>query len=169
MARNSQTQPETAAPTMPQIPEGFKRSGSANAVGWFHQGKIGNQLSGKLLGMYTRKDGLRQEGTSNFFQVLVDQPCEVRAERGESAVMVEAKPGDVVNVNYGPKTKPWEQYVQDINRGAVYAVFGVIAGAKIKIGAGKTMHNFDVFDKMVTPPTVDADETDFDGGQDEAL
>jgi len=148
------------------IPEGFKRSGSANAVGWFNQGKIGNILSGRLLGMFTRKDQLRPDGTSNFFQVQIDQPCEVRAERGEDAQMVQAKAGDVVNVNYGPKTKPWESYQNNIQNGAVYQVYGAIVGSKIKIGAGRTMHNFDTYDKMISPPMA-TDDSDFDGGSDE--
>ena len=167
MARNQSQSDLPQAPVAFAVPEGFKRSGSANAVGWFNQGKIGNILSGKLLGMFTRKDGLRPDGTSNFFQVQVDQVCEVRVERGDDAHMVEAKAGDVVNVNYGPKTKPWENYVQDINHGAVYEVKGVIAGSKIKIGQGRSLHNFDVYDKMVTPPMV-ANQGDFDGSVDAA-
>jgi len=164
MARNHQSE-AASAPVAVSVPEGFKRSGSANAVGWFNQQKIGNVLSGKLLGMFTRKDALRSEGTSNFFQVQIDQPCEVRADRGEDAAMVAANPGDVVNVNYGPKTKPWENFMNNIAAGAVYQVYGVIAGGKIKIGGGRTMHNFDTYDKMISPPITDAaDDVDLDGG-----
>lgn len=162
MARNQTAE----APVAVSIPEGFKRSGSANAVGWFNQAKIGNILSGRLLGMFTRKDQLRPDGTSNFFQVQVDQPCEARAERGEDAKMVDAKAGDVVNVNYGPKTKPWENFENNIQRGAVYQVYGVIAGSKLKIGGGRTMHNFDTYDKMISAPMA-TDDTDFDGAADE--
>lgn len=141
-------------------PEGFQRSGSANAVGWFNQGKIGNVLSGKLSGMFERKDALRKDsgGTSNFFQVQIDRECEVRAERGDEAKMVTAKPGDYVNVNYGPKTKVWEEFITDIKHGAEYAVFGTIAGSKIKITAGRQMHNFEVFHKMVRPPMEQEDD-----------
>lgn len=166
MARNQAT--EASATVAVSIPEGFKRSGSANAVGWFNQGKIGNILSGRLLGMFTRKDPMRSEqgGTSNFFQVQIDQDCEVRAERGEDAKMLPAKAGDVVNVNYGPKTKPWENFANNIQNGAVYQVYGAIIGGKIKIGGGRTMHNFDTYDKMISPP-VSTDEGDFDGGAEE--
>ena len=36
---------------------------------------------------------MRPDGISNFFQVDIDQDCEVRAERGEDAQMVTAKAG----------------------------------------------------------------------------
>ncbi len=149
-------------------PEGFQRSGSANAVGWFNMGKVGNTLRGTLLGMFERKDKLRQEGTSNFFQVLVSQECEVRAERGDEATMVMAKAGDVVNVNYGPKTKPWETLVGDIKRGAEYEVLGCILGKKVKLDGGRTMHNFDVYQKMVRAPQADdSSDVDFQGGSED--
>jgi hypothetical protein len=121
-------------------------------------GLVGNVLSGKLTGMYERKDGLRVEGTSKFFQVQLDRPCQVRAERGDDAKFVDANPGDFVNVNYGPKTKPWEGYIGAISNGAEYAVYATIVGAKIKIGTGRSMHNFDVFDKMVKPPCENRDD-----------
>lgn len=156
-SRNRDQGENQGAPLQAAPPAGFRRSGTANAAGWFNMKKIGNVLSGTLLGMYTRKDGLRTEGTSNFFQVQIDQPCEVRAERGEEAKLVEAKAGDVVNVNYGPKTKPWENYISPIQHGAVYLVYGTILGDKIKIGSAKSMHNFDVYDKMLSPATSQSD------------
>jgi hypothetical protein len=144
------------APVQAGLPEGFQQSGSANAVGWFDMNTIGNVLSGKLTGMYIRKDSLRTEGTSNFFQVLIDKVCQVRAERGEDAKIVTANPGDYVNVNYGPKTKAWESFISQIVAGAVYAVYGIIAGDKMKIGGGKKMHNFVAGHKMlVAPPEQD--------------
>lgn len=162
MARN---QGQAAAEQVQfEAPEGFQRSGSANAVGWFNMGKIGNTLRGVLIGMFERKDKLRAEtGTSNFFQVKISQECEVRADRGDDAAMVMAKVGDVVNINYGPKTKPWELLVGDIKRGAEYEVVGCIIGAKAKLDGGRTMHNFDVYQKMVRAPQVDT-EADVDFG-----
>lgn len=139
-------------------PDGFQRSGSAAVVGWFNMNKLGNVLSGKLTGMFTRKDALRTEGTSKFFQVQVDKECEVRAERGEDVKYIPALPGQSVNVNYGPKTKPWEDFMPDIRNGAVYAVFGEIAGGKIKISGGRQMHNFDVYHKQVVPPKAQEDD-----------
>jgi hypothetical protein len=158
MARN-QGQGQVAAEQIQfEAPEGFQRSGSANAVGWFNMGKIGNTLHGVLIGMFERKDKLRADtGKSNFFQVKISQECEVRIERGEDATMVMAKPGDVVNINYGPKTKPWETLIGDIKRGAEYEVLGCIIGAKAKLDGGRTMHNFDVYQKMMRAPQVDAE------------
>jgi hypothetical protein len=156
MARN-QSQ-STAAPVQFSVPDGFQRSGSANAAGWFNMGKLGNTLSGKLIGMFQRKDKLREEGSSNFFQVEIDAECDVRAERGEDASFVTAQPGQVVNVNYGPKTKGWEAFLTDIKRGAVYAVYGVIAGGKVKLDGARSMHNFDVYHKMLRAPSADSQE-----------
>jgi hypothetical protein len=51
------------------IPEGFHRSGSAKAVGWFNFSKVGNTLRGRLLGSYERPDSHRIKGsgaTSSF-------------------------------------------------------------------------------------------------------
>jgi hypothetical protein len=118
--------------------------------------------------MYQRKDKLRQEGTSNFFQVQIVVPCEVRVDRGEDASMQEAPAGSIVNVNYGPKTRGWENLVGDIKRGAVYEVYGVIAGAKVKLDGGRTMHNFDVFEKCTRAPEESAEsDVDFQGSSEE--
>jgi hypothetical protein len=166
MARNQGNQSQAADQVQFEAPEGFQRSGSANAVGWFHMGKVGNTLHGELLGMFERKDKLRAEtGVSNFFQVKVARECEVRADRGDDAQMVMAKAGDVVNVNYGPKTKPWETLISDIKRGASYEVLGCILGGKVKLDGGRTMHNFDVYQKMVRAPQADVEaDVDFGGG-----
>lgn len=151
----------------PAAPAGYQRSGSANAVGWWNQAKAANVLSGKLVGMFERKDQLRQEGTSKFFQVELDQPCEVRAERGDDAKMVQANVGDVVNVNFGPKTKAWESFMSDIKQGAVYAVWANPSGKKVKISSGRSMHDIDARHMLVTPPS-DVPEFAGDEGEDEA-
>jgi len=165
MARGLNNSEQQITPA--QAPDGFRRTGTANAVGWFHMGKVGNTLSGLLLGVYERKDQLRAEGTSKFFQVQLKQDCEVRVDRGEDAKIEIARAGSIVNVNYGPKTKGWEALVADIRRGAAYEVWAQISGPKVKIGAGKSMHQLEAFDKMVKPPTETADEADFEGGEDE--
>jgi hypothetical protein len=165
MARNGSTN-SSSGTTSPNVqpPEGFQRSGTAIATGWFNMGLIGNELSGQLLGLYSRKDKLRTEGTSQFFQVQIDKECQVRIERGEDAKMAVAKPGEIVNVNFGPKTKPWADLIPDIRRGAEYAVYGKIAGSKLKLDGGRTMHAFDTFQRMVRPPTENGADVDFDGG-----
>lgn len=157
MARN-QSQASAQAPVQFEVPEGFQRSGSANAVGWFDMSTVGNTLSGELLGMFERKDKLRETGSSNFFQVKIDRPCQVRIDRGEEATVVTANAGDVVNVNYGPKTRSWEPLISDIKHGAQVAVFGVIAGGKVKLDGGRTMHNFDVFHQIKRPPTESVED-----------
>jgi hypothetical protein len=151
-----------------EVPEGFRRSGTAAAVGWFDHNLVGNVLKGTLLGVYERPDELRREqgGTSKFFQVQVDTECQVRAERGEDAKMVMANPGDVVNVNWGPKTRPWEDYASDLKRGAVVEVYGIIRGDKVKLSKGRKMHNFDCFDRVVRQPQAPVEgEPDFEDGE----
>lgn len=145
--KTSHLTPEQAA-----LPDGFQQSGSAAAVGWFDQGTVGNTVSGKLTGMFQRKDSLRTEGTSEFFQVQVDKACRVRAERGEDAKFIEAKPGDFVNVNYGPRTKAWKDFIPAIQNGAIYVVYGIVVSEKIPIGNGKKMHNINTGHKCLQPP-----------------
>lgn len=132
-----------------QLPEGFQRSGSAIGVGFFEMSEIGNTLSGILVGMFEMKTSLRADGKTNFFQVEIDQPCMVRSGRGDDAEVVEAKAGDVVNVNYGPKTRAWEKFIPSIQLGAVYQVYGVVAGNKVELSGGRKMHNFEVGHKLV--------------------
>lgn len=155
--------------TGPVAPEGFQLSGSANAVGWWDMATAGNVLTGKLLGVFERKDVLRQQqgGTSKFFQVEVTAPCQVRAGRGDDADMVEAKVGDVVNVNYGPKTKPWENFMADIKQGAEYAVWAYPTGEKQKISGGRSMHVIDARHRMVRPPTDVPELADDEGDEGE--
>jgi hypothetical protein len=168
--RSKQAEVAETAGSAAQAPAGFQRSGSANAVGWWVQSKAGNVLSGKLVGMFSRKDVLRQDqgGSSKFFQVEIDQPTTVRVERGTEAHEEEVQPGNasnpvVVNVNFGPKTKPWEDFVADLKRGAEYAVWAFAVGRKVKISAGRTMHDIDVRHRMVTPPADVPEFADADG------
>jgi hypothetical protein len=148
-----------------KAPDGFQRLGSVANAGWFDMSTIGNTLSGKLEGMFEMKTALRKEGTQQFFQVQVDAPCKVRMGSGEDAEVVEAAPGDFVNVNYGPKTKLLEKFLPEIAQGAVYVVWGTIAGAKIKLQGGKSMHDFEVFAKRTKAPQATDDVVDF--GSDE--
>jgi hypothetical protein len=162
MARNSQQ--ERTVPSTPVVaaPEGFRRLGSVANAGWFDMKTIGNTLKGVLEGMYERKDDLNPKKVSNFFQVRITTDCQVRMGRGEDADIVTAKSGDYVNLNYGPKTKDLEKLIADISLGAVYEVFGVVAGEKIKLTGGRTMHNFEVFTKMTrAPQSIEDSEPDF--------
>ena len=150
-------------------PEGFRRLGSVANAGWFNMKKIGNTLHGTLEGMFERKDDLRPEKVSNFFQIKISQPCEVRMGTGEEARLVEAKAGDFVNVNYGPRTKLLSPLIPQLSQGAAFEVWGTVLTDKIKLGSGRSMHNFDVYSKMIKAPTVlDDSDPDFDEGADEA-
>ena len=165
MAKNH----STASSPVVSAPEGFRRLGSVANAGWFDMKTIGNTLAGALEGMYERKDDLNPKKVSNFFQVRITAPCQVRMGRAEDAQIVEAKAGDYVNLNYGPKTKDLEKLIADISLGATYEVFGVVAGEKIKLTGGRTMHNFEVFTKMTrAPQALDDSEPDFSGSSDDA-
>lgn len=166
MARNRDTSDMASTGPSASPPEGFQRSGSAIASGWFDHGLIGNTLSGTLLGVFEAPSKLRADGKAKFFQVQIDTACRVRVDRGEDAKFVEAKVGDIINVNYGPKTKPWEKLVDEIKRGAVYTVWAQISGSKVKLGGGRTMHAFDTYQQMVSPPKSEEEVPDFDGSAD---
>ena len=145
-------------------PEGFQRIGSVANAGWFNMKKVGNTIQGFLEGMYKRPDLLSPKGESEFFQIKLIADCEVRMGHGHDADIVTAHAGDYVNLNDGPKTKDLRSLLADIRQGARYQVHGTVAGEKIPLNGGKTMHNFELFTMMVKPPTAAEDmEPDFSG------
>jgi hypothetical protein len=152
---------------MARAPEGFRRLGSVANAGWFNMKKIGNTVRGTLAGMYERKDDLNPAKKSNFFQIQLTEECEVRMGRGEEASLSTAKPGDYVNLNYGPKTKDLVQCLPQLLQGAEFEVWGSVLGEKIKLQGGRLMHNFDLFTKMTKAPEI-VDEPDFDNAADDA-
>lgn len=167
MARNQTS--SSAAPA--SIPEGFRRLGSVANAGWFNMKKVGNTLHGVLEGMYERNDTLNPKGKSKFFQVKLLADCEVRMGRGEDAAIVQAKAGEYVNLNYGPKTRDLESLTAQMMQGAQFQIMGIVAGDKIKLTGGRSMHNFDVGIKMTKAPQApDEDIPDLDGsdGDDDA-
>lgn len=166
MASKSMSQAAQAPVT--QMPEGFRRVGSVANAGWFNMKKIGNILQGILEGMYQRKDDRNPKKVSNFFQVRLTGDCEVRMGRGEDATISVAHAGDYANLNYGPKTKDLENLIPTLHQGAVYEVYGIVAGDKIKLTGGRTMHNFDLGTKMIkAPQAIEDAEPDF-GGSDQS-
>jgi hypothetical protein len=149
-------------------PKGFRRIGSVANAGWFNMKKVGNTVQGTLEGMYQRKDELNPKKVSNFFQICLSAPCEVRMGRGEDAQITTANAGEHVNLNYGPKTKDLETLVPQLLQGAVFEIYGTVAGDKIKLTGGRSMHNFELFTNMTAPPKAFDDEPDFDGGTDDS-
>lgn len=149
---------------MARPPEGFKRLGSVTNAPWFSL-KEGNILYGVLENVYARpderapktKDG--KMGSSKFFQVKLLEGCEVRTGRGEDAKVARANPGDVVNLNYGPKTKALEPLCPQILQGAEYHVWIKVL-KKFKISAGRTMWDLDQNVVCKRPPAA-SDEPDF--------
>jgi hypothetical protein len=167
MASKFTSSTASASSTIVRAPEGFRRVGSVANAGWFNMKTVGNTLHGTFEGMFSRKDELNPKKVSNFFQIQVAAPCEVRMGRGEEAQIATANVGDFVNVNYGPKTKELESLVPKLMEGAKFEVYGIVAGDKIKLTGGRTMHNFEVFKKMTQAPMVSEDAPDFGGDDDD--
>lgn len=166
-------------------PRGMARVGSVANAPWWHL-KNGNALYGKLLNIYERPDERAKSGKSKFFQVELcqysdpdsgevrdsyfdasgDRPTEVRIGRGKGATFEQAKPGTIINLNYGPKTKDFEPFIEQIMRGAEFMVLCVINGEKFEIKNAQTMWPIETFAEMTRAPKS-LDEPDFDGEEDE--
>lgn len=151
----------SAPPQVHHVDKDFHRLGACPNAGWFNFKKLGNTIEGELKGMYWRKDELNPKGQSPFFQVQLSSPCEVRLGRGEDAAIVQAKAGDIVNLNYGPKTKDLEELIPQIMNGGVFQIYGTIAGAEIKLPGNRKMYNFEVFTKMTVAPKVEDEHPSF--------
>ena len=147
-------------------PEGLARVGSVANAPWWNL-KKGNVLSGMLENMYERPDERSKSGKSKFFQIMLKAPAECRYGRGKQGVVKMAKAGDVVNLNYGPKTKELEKFIPDIIKGAQFEVWAHVEDEKFDIGKGQTMWPIDVRAGMTKAPSV-MDEPDFEGVEDEA-
>jgi len=117
--------------------------------------------------MYERPDERSKSGKSKFFQIELFAPTECRYGRGKQAKVSMAKAGEVVNLNYGPKTKELEKFIPDIIKGAEFEVWCHVNGEKQDIGKGQTMWPIVVHAGMKKAPSV-KDEPDFEGVEDEA-
>jgi hypothetical protein len=144
-------------------PEGWRRLGAAIGVGWFNVKKTGNILQGTLEGMFERKDSLSLTGKAKFFQIQLSSDCEVRTDRSEMNTLVTAHVGDIVNLNYGPKTKELELFIDDMKRGAVIEVRIEVMGDPIRLSGGRTMDNLECSVNMVKPPSDMQEEPTFNG------
>lgn len=156
--------PSSAA--MVQPPEDMARVGSVANAPWWDL-KNGNVLYGTLINVYDRPDERSKTGRSKFFQVELLAPTDVRFGRGDKAKPGRAEAGSVVNLNYGPKTKAFEEFVPSILQGAAYTVWVKVDGEKFDIGRGQTMWPLDCRAKQVRAASVDAGP-EFEGeGDDE--
>lgn len=149
----------------PTPPANMARIGSVANAPWWHI-KNGALLQGELENMYDRPDERAKSGRSKFFQIKLSEDTEARLGRGDKAKMIVAKAGSVVNLNYGPKTKDLEKFIDPIIRGAKYNVWIYCDGDKMDIGRGQTMWPLDVHATQTRPPAV-SDDPDFDGSDDD--
>jgi hypothetical protein len=146
-------------------PANMARVGSVANAPWWNI-KNGNVLYGELENMYDRPDERAKSGRSKFFQLKLLQDAEARFGRGKDAKVGPVKAGTVVNLNYGPKTKELEKFVDAILRGAKYTVWVHVDGDKFDIGKGQTMWPLDVRAQQTQAPLV-SDDPDFDGSEDD--
>lgn len=156
--------------TTPMVvpPAGMARVGSvANAPWW--DIKEGNVLYGVLENVYERPDerAVKSGGKSKFYQVRLLEDTEVMIGRGKERIPGKAKRGDVVNLNYGPKTKEFEKFIPDIMRGGEYTVWCHVSGPKFDIGKGQSMWPIDARAQQTKAP-LDDSEPDFEGDDAEA-
>ena len=133
------------------MPDGFQQSGGATAVGWFDQSTMGNALSGKLTGMYKRKDGLRTEGTSEYFQVQVDKACRVGAGARQDAKYIDANPSDFVERQLRSATSAWRTHPGHPERGDLRGVRHH-RGSQDDDRQRQEMHNFNTGHSHPVPP-----------------
>ena len=126
-----------------ELPEGFARSGSANAVGWFDHTTLGNMARGSLVGMFRRPDQLK--GPKGETSTL-----EARSEKNLAAVKV----GDRVAIRYFEgvqirKKKPGEAVpVPSLKDGIIGAKLGRTSKTKHAIIA--SVEAIDQADQEVT-------------------
>lgn len=133
-----------------QMPAEFQRRTSVDDAPWFHLAK-GNVCYGRLIDRFVMKT----TPVRAYYQVELKKPAQVRIGSGEEAEVVEAKAGQIVNLNESVKIKFLaEKEIPEIRAGAAYDVF-IKVGDKRKIGSGRTMWEIDGGSHMVRPPTGD--------------
>jgi hypothetical protein len=146
--------------SMTQAPRGFARVGAVADVPYFLLEK-GNVVHGKLLGVYQRDDARAKSGITKFFQIELLAPCKVREGRGEDVKVRMGEVGEIINLNYNPKTQPLEPLCKEILSGALYDVFAPCLG-KMNLLNKNTMWNFDVSVSQVRKAREQ--EPDFEDG-----
>ena len=149
-----------SASGMARAPEGFVRVGSVADVPWVAL-EEGNVAQGHLLGLYTRDDDRSKTGKSQFFQIELTAPCQVREGRGEDATVRQALAGEIVNLNHNPRTAAMDPYCRELLAGAKYDVY-VLNQGLMELKNGNTMWNFDVSARQLRKPVEQ--ELDVGGG-----
>lgn len=132
-----------------KAPQGFVRIGAVADAPYFLL-EAGNVVHGKLLGIFKRPDkrSKAEDGMSKFYQVELLSPCKVREGRGDDVEVREGAVGEIINLNYNPKTKELEPLCQEMLAGALYEVYAPCLG-KIELANTNTMWNFDVSVKQI--------------------
>ena len=143
--REGRPQSASAVAGPATIPTGFNRVGCVEGAPWFALQK-GNVLEGRLLGKYDREDRRSKTGKSSFFQVDLLASTTVRVGRGSEASFEQAQPGQVVNVNMGPKTMVLSDYCEAVARGGSILLI-LRVGDKIELPNGNSIWDIQVATK----------------------
>ena len=162
MAKRNST-PPAQTDNIVRAPKGFRNLGSVTADCWFAL-KPGNIIQGKLLGCYSRDDKRSKTGKSEFFQIVLTEPCECTYGRGEKATFKMAPIGSTVNLNCNTKTAVLKDLTSDMMLGAEYEVH-VHCIKKVELQNGNDMWNMmPSVKQIVAPRSVEsADFSDGDG------
>lgn len=141
-------------------PAGFRRQSSVSDAPWVSL-EAGNVCYGKLINRYPMNG---QDPPRHYYQVELKAPCKVRQGRGDDAEVVEAKAGDVVNLNENHKTMCLcDVVIPEIVAGAEFEIWAKIEN-KISLKGSRTMWNIDVQTKQLRAPTAPIRVLDNAGG-----
>jgi hypothetical protein len=167
MSKDGKTTPTTSQIVSKgvAVPSKYHRLGSVTDAPYFNLA-TGNQFEGKLLGVFERVNERAQNDPKlpkmvKFFQLELITPAEVKEGSGESAVVKQAEPGTVINLNCGKKTEVLLPCAAEINLGAEYDVF-VHCGKKKTLKNKNTMWDITVGINQIKAPTATASGPDFD-------
>jgi hypothetical protein len=131
-----------------QPPAGFKRVAAVSNAPWFHF-QEGNTLVGNYNGRYL----LNTDPPRAYHQLELIEPCIVRAGKGTDAKIVEAKKGDIINLDEHYKIMPLKTIVTpECLAGAEYQVFAQV-GKKIGTKGTNSMWDVDIHLKCIKGPT----------------
>ena len=146
MAKNGKNDVQAAA----SMPDGFRRRTSVSDAPWLSL-ETGNTMTGRLVGRFLMQG---TEPIRAYYQVeLTSGSVKVRKGSGDDAEVVEAKAGDVINVNESAKIRYLkDKEIPEVLAGAEYDLW-MRVGEKLKLKGGRTMWDIDSGVKMVKAPT----------------
>lgn len=131
-----------------EAPEGFGRDSAVQDAPWV-QFEEGNVVHGRLIGCYT----IQTQPPRDYYQIELAAPCTVRVGKGTDQEVIQAQPGDVVNLGITYQLQCYQaKQIPEIDAGAEWAVW-IRIGRKERRGNGHTFWHVDPRSKRIRPPT----------------